>query len=504
MSDAASTLPAAPPEAATGDAAPSSVPAPAPDRSLLLYSFTGAFSAIFVFAAGVSAVFALLTLRLYDPPLPDGLAAWAALMAVWAPLGGAGYLVERRAASLGSRVGRAIVLLGTLVMAFGWGGMLGLQAVGKPGLNTTAIVACALGAGFACIAVLAGRRRAWLAGWATYMLGGALAWWWAGPGVPFDAGIPEGVLGLGMAVLGLGLEGLLRDLRKMQAVEWQLRAELVDASGRLREAEAAGASEAQDRPPFAFLWSYIGAWSGNITWEDYTPVDTYLAGRAPAIVDLPLAVGVRHVATEKMRLFPSEDAAFVPDEPLLWASIGFATGLLEKARVFGVPSQDPERVEEIAALVSLKSAMLDELRSMDWVPRLVRSKAIKLSEATKTLETKLGRHPTEQELALRMAREEETEQSTYFTHLWSIKEAVSKAVGLGLRADSRQFEVLELSPAGKARVELHDLDSAERSDSAFCGKVSAWVEQRNGYVIARSLFKKGLPGQREGTRQPTR
>jgi acyl-coenzyme A synthetase/AMP-(fatty) acid ligase len=39
-----------------------------------------------------------------------------------------------------------------------------------------------------------------------------------------------------------------------------------------------------------------------------------------------------------------------------------ATGLLEKARVFGVPSQDPERVEEIAALVSLKSAMLDELR----------------------------------------------------------------------------------------------------------------------------------------------
>ena len=67
-----------------------------PDRSLVLYSFTGAFSAIFVFAAGVSAVFALLTLRLYDPPLPDGLAAWAALMAVWAPLGGAGYLVERR------------------------------------------------------------------------------------------------------------------------------------------------------------------------------------------------------------------------------------------------------------------------------------------------------------------------------------------------------------------------------------------------------------------------
>jgi RNA polymerase sigma factor for flagellar operon FliA len=50
----------------------------------------------------------------------------------------------------------------------------------------------------------------------------------------------------------------------------------------------------------------------------------------------------------------------------------------------------------------IRGAMLDELRTMDWVPRLVRSKASKLSEATKTLETKLGRHPTEAELAEQM------------------------------------------------------------------------------------------------------
>ena len=51
----------------------------------------------------------------------------------------------------------------------------------------------------------------------------------------------------------------------------------------------------------------------------------------------------------------------------------------------------------------IRGAMLDELRTMDWVPRLVRSKASKLSEATKTLETKLGRHPTEQELSAHMS-----------------------------------------------------------------------------------------------------
>jgi RNA polymerase sigma factor for flagellar operon FliA len=51
----------------------------------------------------------------------------------------------------------------------------------------------------------------------------------------------------------------------------------------------------------------------------------------------------------------------------------------------------------------IRGAMLDELRTMDWVPRLVRSKASKLQEATKTLETRLGRHPTGPELATHMS-----------------------------------------------------------------------------------------------------
>ncbi|MCE5302717.1 MAG: FliA/WhiG family RNA polymerase sigma factor [Planctomycetaceae bacterium] len=47
----------------------------------------------------------------------------------------------------------------------------------------------------------------------------------------------------------------------------------------------------------------------------------------------------------------------------------------------------------------IRGAMLDELRTMDWVPRLVRSKASKLNEAMKTLEARLGRSPSENELA---------------------------------------------------------------------------------------------------------
>jgi RNA polymerase sigma factor for flagellar operon FliA len=47
----------------------------------------------------------------------------------------------------------------------------------------------------------------------------------------------------------------------------------------------------------------------------------------------------------------------------------------------------------------IRGAMLDELRTMDWVPRLVRSKASKLNEAIKTLEARHGRQATDQELS---------------------------------------------------------------------------------------------------------
>jgi len=50
----------------------------------------------------------------------------------------------------------------------------------------------------------------------------------------------------------------------------------------------------------------------------------------------------------------------------------------------------------------IRGAILDELRSMDWVPRLVRSRAHKLDVAVRALEMELGRKPTETELAKTM------------------------------------------------------------------------------------------------------
>lgn len=50
----------------------------------------------------------------------------------------------------------------------------------------------------------------------------------------------------------------------------------------------------------------------------------------------------------------------------------------------------------------IRGAMLDELRTMDWVPRLVRSKASRMEEARKSLEAQLGRPPRPDELAARL------------------------------------------------------------------------------------------------------
>jgi RNA polymerase sigma factor for flagellar operon FliA len=81
---------------------------------------------------------------------------------------------------------------------------------------------------------------------------------------------------------------------------------------------------------------------------------------------------------------------------------------LISAGIFGlmdaIDAYDMERGVkfETYCVPRIRGAMLDELRTMDWVPRLVRSKASKLAAAKKALETKLGRAPTVVEIAEKM------------------------------------------------------------------------------------------------------
>jgi RNA polymerase sigma factor FliA len=81
---------------------------------------------------------------------------------------------------------------------------------------------------------------------------------------------------------------------------------------------------------------------------------------------------------------------------------------LMSAGTFGlvdaIDSYDLERGVKFETFCAprIRGAILDELRSMDWVPRLVRYRAQKLASISRTLEIELGRFPTEDEIAGRM------------------------------------------------------------------------------------------------------
>ena len=54
---------------------------------------------------------------------------------------------------------------------------------------------------------------------------------------------------------------------------------------------------------------------------------------------------------------------------------------------------------ETYAVARIRGAIIDELRSLDWVPRSVRAKARDVEKAHSQLENKLGRAPNEEEMA---------------------------------------------------------------------------------------------------------
>ncbi len=92
----------------------------------------------------------------------------------------------------------------------------------------------------------------------------------------------------------------------------------------------------------------------------------------------------------------------------------------------------------------IRGAMLDELRTMDWVPRLVRSKASKLNEATKQLEAKFGRHPTEPELAAHMQIDmAELEKMTIEANAVNLISLNKKWYETDSYKDVREIDILE-------------------------------------------------------------
>ena len=68
---------------------------------------------------------------------------------------------------------------------------------------------------------------------------------------------------------------------------------------------------------------------------------------------------------------------------------------------------------ETYAITRIKGAIIDELRSIDWVPRSVRTKARSVERAYASLEASLGRAPTDAEVAAELQISEGELQSIF-------------------------------------------------------------------------------------------
>ena len=102
----------------------------------------------------------------------------------------------------------------------------------------------------------------------------------------------------------------------------------------------------------------------------YSPLVKYVAGR----VSVGLPASIEHGDLVSYGMFGLIDAIEKFD--------------LEKGVKF-----------ETYAIARIKGAIIDELRSVDWIPRSVRGKAKRLEKALTALEARLNRTPTEEELA---------------------------------------------------------------------------------------------------------
>ncbi|HPP06925.1 MAG TPA: FliA/WhiG family RNA polymerase sigma factor [Syntrophorhabdaceae bacterium] len=167
------------------------------------------------------------------------------------------------------------------------------------------------------------------------------------------------------------------------------------------------------------------------------------------IIDEYLPI-IKHLAFKMSRGFDDEMTL----EDLISAGI---MGLLE-----AIEKYDPTKGAQLKtfAYLRIRGAMIDELRAKDWFSRSARTKAKKIEETINALEGKLGRFPSEEEMAnaLDMDLEKYLEFIKDYKNLsvFSIDE-IYEAIGEDKEKLIRY--VLEESESPAELAELHELES---------------------------------------------
>ena len=95
---------------------------------------------------------------------------------------------------------------------------------------------------------------------------------------------------------------------------------------------------------------------------------------------------------------------------------------------------------ETYAITRIRGAIIDELRTLDWVPRSVRARAREIERANMKLEARLQRAPTDEEMAAELAISVEDFQDALLKisnstivaldELWSVSDSAGDQVSL--------------------------------------------------------------------------
>jgi len=175
-------------------------------------------------------------------------------------------------------------------------------------------------------------------------------------------------------------------------------------------------------------------------------------------------VGLRNTLMEQylplVRYTAERLCAKLPDEVELDDLIGAGIfGLLDAIKSFDL---DRGVKFETYCAPRVRGAILDELRNLDWVPRLVRSRANKLEQATKVLRMELGREPTDDEIGKRMGLNgDEFEKLARDANAVSLVSLSRKYYETDSNKDIREIDVLEDKRGRNPVLEMQKKDIKE-------------------------------------------
>ena len=89
-----------------------------------------------------------------------------------------------------------------------------------------------------------------------------------------------------------------------------------------------------NRPPFSYLFSYIGSWNEPVNWEATLDLDSYLREKGGAELGLNSTLVVRHLETQNFRLYPSGETNYRDENRSLdYVSFGTTENIFEQVEL---------------------------------------------------------------------------------------------------------------------------------------------------------------------------